>query len=107
MTFQFIHNFIDPNDPDGRSYKQINAEKEHQIPIGSLVEDIETGIRMFVVLHTRDCDMTPLYWLAPDKDDTERDYPNFANRKWDGGYPESSLVVIRKPVDDGRDDERK
>lgn len=42
------------------------------IPLGSLVEIEDTGVRLFVVYHTKDCDRkTDLYWLSPDKDDTQ------------------------------------
>jgi hypothetical protein len=33
-----VHDFVDPADPQGRTYKQANAEKRHAIPIGMLVD---------------------------------------------------------------------
>lgn len=94
MELELIHNFVNPNDPQGRTYKQINAEKEHAYPVGALVEVVDTGIRLFVVLLSRDCDMSPLYWLSPDRDDTVQENKIMANRKWDGAYSEDSLIVI-------------
>jgi len=68
MEFINIADLKDPSDPQGRSYREINAEKKHGIPIGSLVE-LESGARAFVVGHTRDCDQAPLYSLAIDPED--------------------------------------
>jgi hypothetical protein len=44
-----------PDDPQGRTYRQINAEKKHSIPLGTLVE-YRDGVRLFVVAYTRDWD---------------------------------------------------
>lgn len=85
----------DPNDPQGRSYREINAEKLHNIPIGALVEITDTGVRLFVVHQGRDCDQTPLYWLSADQDDTKENNPGWMNGSWTGGYPEESLQVIK------------
>ena len=63
MTIARIHDLTDPSDPQGRSYKQVNQSKSHSIPLGTLVE-LESGCRMFVVFHGRDCDETPLYYLG-------------------------------------------
>ena len=53
----------DPDDQHGRTYREVNAEKKHRIKIGELVE-LESGERLFVKQHTRDCDQTPLYSLG-------------------------------------------
>lgn len=53
----------DPNDPKGRTYRQVNASKPHTIPVGSMVE-LDTGERLRVMAHARDCDETPLYELG-------------------------------------------
>lgn len=85
----------DPNDPQGRSYRQVNAEKTHAIALGALVE-LETGARLFVVMRGRDCDQTPLYWLAgnmPEFEAHEAGY-RWERMKWIGGYGEESLVVV-------------
>ena len=43
------------------SDNHINAT--HKIPIGALVE-LESGVRLFVIEHTYDCDGEPLYNLT-------------------------------------------
>jgi len=83
----------DPEDPDGRSYRQVNAATQHSIPIGTLVE-LKDGVRLWVVAHNRDCDSTPLYALCADKEDTVARVPGFANPHWHHGYPESALKVV-------------
>lgn len=93
----FIHIADLVNPKTDKTYREENSELRHNIPIGSLVEYDETGIRLFVVSHKRDCDQTPLYCLSPDPNDTEEITPGFANRKWCCGYPEESLKVIRLP----------
>jgi hypothetical protein len=91
-----IADFVDPNDPERRTYRQINAARQHNIPLGALVE-LPTGVRMFVVHHSRDCDETPLYHLSYNAKDTEQERPNFYNRSWAGGFPEQYLTVVRLP----------
>jgi hypothetical protein len=78
----------------GKTYREQNAEKVYNVPIGALVE-IDTGVRLFVVYHARDCDQTPLYCLAADANDMIKEIPSFSNRKWDNGYAEHSLSVIK------------
>jgi hypothetical protein len=84
-----IADLKDPNDPQGRSYREINITKQHSIPIGALVE-IKTGERLFVTKHTRDCDQTPLYSLGVKGSDCW---------SWNHGYPESRLKQITNEVD--------
>lgn len=69
----FIGDIVEEN---GKTIRQNNLEKKHNIPLGSLVEIISKddendepgehrhGLRLFVTGHTRDCDGTPLYALA-------------------------------------------
>lgn len=85
----------DPNDPQGRSYRQVNAEKVHTIPLGALVE-LESGERLYVVLLGRDCDQTPLYYLSL-KDWAEDPNEMIRASKRFGGYGNESLTVIRLP----------
>lgn len=95
----------DPDDPQGRTYREVNNAKAHAIPLGALVEithDPEgpspmDGARLFVVMHGRDCDGTPLYELCADPQDNVQENPRFRNAKWHGGYSEGSLTVIRMP----------
>lgn len=94
-----LHNVADlqdPNDPRGRSYRQVNAEKKHAIPIGALVEIEETGERLYVMSHGRDCDQTPLYGLTMHGYLDERNELIRTARCF-GGYGEESLTVIRLP----------
>lgn len=58
-----IADLRDPDDPQGRSYREVNAAKVHRYPIGALVE-FNHGPRLWVVHHGRDCDQTPLYSLS-------------------------------------------
>ena len=104
MNYVRISDLKDPNDPQGRSYREVNAEKQHAIPIGALVEvepsekrPYKNGIRLFVVYHTRDCDETPLYCLAANPDDTVRHQEGFYNSSWACGFSEDALTVIELP----------
>lgn len=49
-------------DENGESQKDRNLKKNHGVELGALVE-LESGVRLFVVNHSRDCDGTPLYDL--------------------------------------------
>ncbi len=61
-----ISDLKDPNDPEGRSYREVNNATEHSLEVGQLVE-VEEGIRLLVVGHARDCDGTPLYHLGVER----------------------------------------
>ena len=87
QMFINIADLRDPDDSKGRSWREVNAEKIHNIPVGSLVE-IKNGARVFVVKHTRDCDQTPLYSLAIDPEDCDF--------SMDHGYDEKSLKLVKK-----------
>jgi hypothetical protein len=88
----------------GKTSRQTNLEKEHSIPLGSLVE-LEDGIRLYVVGHPRDFDGTPLYNLCFDKNwKEEEDYKlgdqvilaKMMSRKMlVMHYPKESLKLIR------------
>lgn len=97
--FVMVADLRDPNDPQGRTYRQVNAEKVHHIPVGTLVE-MENGARLFVVKQGRDCDQTPLYWLAPEmpemvEGEDSPDAIRWERSKWIGGYGEESLWVVQ------------
>ena len=100
MTIEIINvaDLKDPDDSEGRTYRQVNAAKSHEIPVGAFVE-LEDGCRSWVVHLGRDCDQTPLYYLSLNKDDTEEIISGFMNRGWDGGYSADSLKIISTPED--------
>jgi hypothetical protein len=83
-----VADLVDPDDPQGRTYRQVNAAKTHGIALGALVELEEGGARLFVVKLGRDCDQTPLYWLDILPDGSGSQY---------GGFDENQLTVIREP----------
>lgn len=87
----------DRSDPQGRTYRQVNAAKTHAIPIGALVE-LEDGERMFIKRHTRDCDQTPLYSIGMKDDDVDSGL--LCN--WHHGYGEENMT----PIDGGGEHER-
>ena len=70
---------------NGKTIRENNMEKGHNIPLQSLVETAE-GLRLYVVMHGRDCDGTPLYWLSFQKDWSEHQY---------GPVSEDSLRIIK------------
>lgn len=104
----FIHVADLVNRETGKTYRELNAEKQHQFPVGSLVEivhdeenadyeeeDARDGVRLFVAHHYRDCDMTPLYALSADRYDTTAIIPGRANKGWVTGLPEVGLVEVK------------
>lgn len=88
-----LADMVDPNDPQGRTWRQINAARQHAIPVGSMVE-LESGVRLFVVHRGRDCDQTPLYTLAPELFDGDE----VSKYRWWGGHSEESLIFIKPPA---------
>ena len=88
-----IADLKDPNDTQGRTYREINNAKKHTLKIGQLVE-IDSGARMFIVQLSRDCDGTPLYYLCPDKDNTAQERDGFKNVGWYGGYSNDGIKVV-------------
>jgi hypothetical protein len=85
-----LRNMVEEN---GKTIKQNNMDRKHTIPFDTLVE-LENGVRMFVVLHTRDCDGTPMYGLADYKQD---EYIN-GNGQISTGHIEDSMVVVKRPT---------
>ena len=53
----------DPNDTQGRTYREVNNSINHKYEVGQLIE-ISNGARLFVALLTRDCDGAPVYSLS-------------------------------------------
>ena len=91
----------------GKTYREENNAKSHNIPIGTLVEvdfddsyleSPKKGLRLFVVGHDRDCDGTPLYSLSFDKnwksDMYGEQFKVFARWAIDTGYSEDCLKVV-------------
>jgi hypothetical protein len=73
-------NVADIVEENGKTIRQNNQEKTHDIPIGTLVEVkydkwhskgacVKTHARLWVWSHDRDCDGTPLYSLSPNSHD--------------------------------------
>jgi len=64
-------NIADLTNPEtGRTIRQENLKKQHNIPVDTLVEilgdenDEYSGMRLYINEHTRDCDGTPIYLLG-------------------------------------------
>ncbi len=88
-----ISDLKDPNDPQGRTCREVNNEMVHKYSVGQLVE-IDHGVRVFVAKQIRDCDGTPLYCLTPRKGDYTPEREGFANRNWLNGWPEDSMEAV-------------
>ena len=69
-------NVADIVEPNGKTIRENNMEKQHNLRVGDLVEVktdewkgdgacMKIHARMFIVWCGRDCDGTPLYWLSP------------------------------------------
>lgn len=93
--------FGDIKEKNGKTIRENNLEKLHNIPIGSLVEIKyhkwgkdgscqKVEARLWVVKHTRDCDGTPLYCLCLDPIHKEEGMENI-------------YVVYRGVLSDGGD----
>lgn len=73
-------NVADIVEENGKTIRQNNMEKTHDLPIGTLVEVkfdewldggacMKVHARLWVWSHERDCDGTPLYTLSPHRKD--------------------------------------
>lgn len=86
-------------DESGKTWKEKNAELEHNIPIGTLVEidavdHPSHGVRLRVCSYLRDCDNTPLYELTCNIDEYER-FKSLPFAVYStGGWNEDSLIVV-------------
>lgn len=96
-----VADLVDPLDPEGRTFREVNQSMPHNIPLGTLVEvkwDEWFGggacrkihARLWVVRHDRDCDGTPLYSLSQWKD---ADFA-FLVRQFHSGMSERMLTTI-------------
>jgi hypothetical protein len=91
------------NPTTGKTFREENSEKNHNIPLGTLVEVGEeisrySGLRLFVVDHNRDCDGTPLYTLSFEREWHEGyvgDYTIVAQAMTINGFSEGCLKIIR------------
>lgn len=116
-----LHNTLEEN---GKTIRENNLQKKHNIPLGTLVEVKYTNwhgdgacekvhARLWIVECGRDCDGTPLYWLSTTPVEDQRwiesingisctgiEYTtptDMARRmfyKWQGGFREDSLTVV-------------
>jgi hypothetical protein len=87
MQIVMVSDIVEGN---GKTIRQNNMEKTHEIPLGALVEitsedsiyedDPTNGLRLFVVNHSRDCDGTPLYDLSFSLN-AQKEYDDVENRK--------------------------
>lgn len=96
--FIIIHEIVEAN---GKTVKENNLERQHNIPVGTLVEvkfdDWFTDgacwkvhARLWVVRHTRDCDGTPLYTLS--KWDSWESAEKLGSTYY--GFSEGSLTLV-------------
>lgn len=86
-----IADLQDPEDSDGRTYREVNNAKTHSFNVGQMVE-IHNGCRMFIAKHGRDCDGTPLYSLTT-YEDTESARLNPIS--WSHGHDEEGMTEVR------------
>ena len=89
-----LHDLVESN---GKTIRQNNMAKEHNIPLGTLVEVKfhqwlghgacqKIHARLFVVGHNRDCDGTPLYSIGR--------WTSFPKIDSHSGFTEDRLSVI-------------
>ena len=88
-----VADLIDPSDPEGRSYRELNNLKSHKFRAGQLVE-IDDGVRLYVEHLTRDCDGTPLYVLSPFKVGFSPSYVSFSCSQSVQGVDEDSMTLV-------------
>lgn len=85
-----IADLKDPNDPQGRTYREVNNARKHIFEVGELVE-IEGGCRLFIAKQTRDCDGEPLYSLTYEIKDDELPYNQIY---WVHGFGEDGMKHV-------------
>ncbi len=111
MSVVYVPNILGKH---GKTIREENLEKQHAIPLKTLVEVNvpyieEHGLRAFVCEHTRDCDGTPLYSLYYSKDFENLECvksvnPGVYSTMVTKGHSDDSLVVIRLPDEKVEDD---
>ena len=87
MNFINVADLQNPNDPEGRSYREVNNSTKHRYEINSLVE-FKDGIRLIITKQTRDCDGTPLYCFGY-YDDSADEFKTVMYQ-----YPEEEFKVL-------------
>ncbi|MCT4994224.1 hypothetical protein LZK84_16415 [Pseudomonas aeruginosa] len=63
-----VINVSDLVEENGKTVRENNLAKNHNIAIGELVENVHSGTRLYVFGYGRDCDGTPLYHLTANRD---------------------------------------
>ena len=102
MSITNVANLVESN---GKTWRQNNLAITHTIPLGTLVEvDLDYsdnhGIRLFVVMHTRDCDGSPMYALGSSNNPYNSKYnPEWIRRYVDDGFTDTCLKIIAPPSD--------
>lgn len=96
MTDNVFINVADFIEGNGKTYRENNMVKEHEIAIGRLVECIGTGLRLWVWGYGRDCDGTPLYHLTLDRELICKEVCNSIPTQY------TSLAVWREGIDHGK-----
>jgi hypothetical protein len=104
-TIYFIGDIVEEN---GKTIRENNMERKHNIPIDTLVEVrydnwFDDGAcekvhaRLWVVEQGRDCDGTPLYSLCEEKSDVIPELQQYFGKfavKIRHGFSEESLTVV-------------
>jgi len=91
--FISIADMVDIGDPEKITYREINNSKSHNYSVGSLVE-LDSGCRLFVARHTRDCDGTPLYNLTHEAQGQDP----LNQQLWINGISEYSIIKTVRAV---------
>jgi hypothetical protein len=106
MQVVFIGDLVEEN---GKTVKENNLERVHNVPVGSLVEityeseyeepsERVKGLRLFVVKHSRDCDGSPLYSLSfslTAQDDFDKIEEDIAQEKYKNEMEWRLLMLLK------------
>jgi len=94
-----LHDIVEKN---GKTIKENNLDKQHNLKIGDLVEITfkpYEGVRLFICKLSRDCDGTPLYCLTINLTEFKRQqsegYSNFYYTSFYTGFSDSSIKLIK------------